>query len=203
MSQTTADSRQPYLVVDSPYQVARWRPLVNWILYVPHAIILYGLQVLARVVFFVYWLMLVFTGTLHPGMYRVMAMYERYNARAGGFLCGFSEVYPPFDFTVDSNDDGEYAPIRLHLPDVPEAVRRGAAWNLFKAIPQYVVLMVYIVAAAVVAVIGWFAVLFTGAWPAGMRGFLVRVSNYHFRIWTYVTMVDNTYPPFALPPTSN
>ena len=200
MSHATTESRQPYLVVDSPYEVARWRPLVNWVLYIPHGIILYGLQLLARVVFLVYWLMFLFTGTLHPGMYQVMAMYERYNMRAGAFLCGFTEVYPPFDFALSATDDGAHPPIRLQLPPVPSGVRRGAALNVLKAIPQYIVLMVYFLAAAVVAVIGWFAVLFTGAWPAGMRGFLVRVSNYQFRIWTYVTMVDNTYPPFALPP---
>ncbi len=203
MSHATADIRQQYLVVDSPYEVARWRPLVNWVLYIPHGIILYALQILARAVFFVYWVMFVFTGKLHPGMYQVMAMYERYNARAGGFLCGFSESYPPFDFAVDAADNDAYPPVRLHLPPVPEPAGRGAALNVLKAIPLYIVLMIYFVAAAVVAVIGWFAVLFTGAWPAGMRGFLVRVSNFQFRIWTYVTMVDNTYPPFGLPPASS
>jgi len=43
-------------------------------------------------------------------------------------------------------------------------------------------------------VIGWFAVLFTGAWPQVMSAFLVRVSNYQYRIWAYVTVVDNAYP---------
>ena len=32
-----------------------------------------------------------------------------------------------------------------------------------------------------------------------MRDFLVRVSNYYYRVWTYVTMVENEYPPFGLP----
>lgn len=81
MNDVTTDSDRRYLVVDSPHELARWRPLVNWVLYIPHAIILYALQILARVVFLVYWLMLVFTGKLHPGLYGVMAMYERYNAR--------------------------------------------------------------------------------------------------------------------------
>lgn len=199
MSNVTVDGRQPYLVVDSPYQIARWRPLVNWVLYVPHAIIIYGLQILARVVFFVYWLMFLFTGTLHPGMYNIMVMYERYNARAGGFLVGWSEIYPPFDFANSPDDNGAYPAIRLTLPTVPESVPRSAALNVFKAIPQYIVLMVYLVGAAVVAVIAWFAVLFTGSWPQGMRAYLVRVDNYMFRLFTYVTMVDNTYPPFGLP----
>jgi len=198
MHQVTNNSRQPYLVVDSPYHVARWRPLVNWVLYIPHAVILYGLQVLARAVFCVYWLMFVFTGKLHPGLYGVMAMYERYNARAGGFLIGYSEEYPPFDFSTDTVDNDAFPPIRLALPAIPESVPRSAALNVFKAIPHYIVLLVYFIGAAVVAVIGWFAVLFSGAWPQGMRSFLIRVSNYYYRVWTYVAMVENDYPKFGL-----
>lgn len=196
MNQETVD-RERYLVVDSPYRLARWRPLVNWVLYIPHAIILNALQILARAAFLIYWLMLIFTGKLHPGLYGVMAMYERYNARAGGFLFGFSETYPPFDFNTSTADNGAYPPVRLALPPVPESVPRSAALNVLKAIPHYIVLMIYFVGAAVVAVIGWFAVLFTGTWPRGMRDFLVRVSNYYYRVWTYVTMVDNVYPKFG------
>jgi hypothetical protein len=44
MIQAIVDVRQAYLVVDSPYQVARWHPLGNWALYIPHAVILYALQ---------------------------------------------------------------------------------------------------------------------------------------------------------------
>lgn len=199
MNEVAVARRQPYLVVDSPHELARWRPLVNWVLYIPHAVILYGLQALARVVFVVYWLMLVFTGTLHPGMFKVMAMYERYNARAGGFLVGFSQAYPPFDFAMDVADNGAYPPVRLELPTVPDSVPRSMALNVIKAIPLYFVLLVYVVGAAAVALVGWFAVLFTGAWPQGMRAFLVRVSNFQFRVWTYVTMVENDYPRFGLP----
>jgi hypothetical protein len=199
MNQVPVTNQPTYLVVDSPYELARWRPLVNWVLYIPHGIILYGLQILSRVVFFVYWLTLVFTGNLHAGMFNIMAMYERYNSRASGFLLGYSETYAPFDFNPSPEDNGAYPPVRLTLPVVPTSVPRSAALNVFKAIPLYIVMMFYGIGAAVVALIGWFAVLFTGAWPKGMRDFLVRVSNFYYRVWTYVAMVDNTYPPFALP----
>ena len=168
-------------------------------LYIPHGIVLYALQILSRVVFFIYWLMLIFTGKLHPGMYGVMAMYERYNSRAGGFLIGYSETYPPFDFDTRSDDNGAYPPVQLRLPEVPTTSTRSDALNIFKAIPHYIVLFVFFIGAFFVALIGWFAVLFTGAWPQGMRDFLVRVSNYYYRVWTYVTMVENDYPKFGLP----
>ncbi len=199
MNTLTNDGGQPYMAVDSPYTLARWRPLVNWILFIPHAIILEALQVVARAVFLVYWLMMVFTGKLHSGMYDVMAMHERYSTRATGFLCGFSETYPPFDFTLESTDNNAYPPVRLTLPSVPDAVPRSAALNLFKAIPHFLVLAVFFIAAFAVAIVGWFAVLFTGVWPTAMRDFLVRVSNYYYRVWTYVAMVENGYPKFGLP----
>lgn len=199
MNPVTTNGGQPYLVVDSPYELARWRPLVNWLAYIPHGIILYALQILGRLAFIVYWVMFVVTGNLHSGLYGVMAMYERYSARATGFLLGYSETYPPFDFSTDTADNGAYAPVRLSLPAVPASVPRSAALNVFKAIPHYIVLMIFFLGAAVVAVIGWFAVLFTGTWPQGMRDFLVRVNNYYLRVWTYITMVQNDYPPFGLP----
>ncbi len=199
MNELSNDPERRYLVVDSPYELARWRPLVNWVLVIPHAIVLYGLQILSQVVFVVYWFMLLFTGKLHPSLYGVMVMYERYNMRANGFLFGYSETYPPFDFDTSTGGNDAYPPVRLALPEVPEPVSRKAALNVLLAIPHYFVLMVYFLGAAVVALIGWFAVLFTGAWPRGMRDFLVRVSNYYYRIWSYVVMVRNDYPRFGLP----
>ncbi|HAP76392.1 MAG TPA: hypothetical protein DCR14_09950 [Acidimicrobiaceae bacterium] len=198
MTDTSTSTVDTYLVVDSPYEVTRWRPLVNWVLVIPHMIVLYGLRILAQVVFLVYWVMFIATGRLHPGMYGIMAMHERYNTRASGFLFGFSEVYPPFDFNNDAVDNGAYPPVRLTLPPVPEVVGRGAALNIFKAIPHYIVLAIYFIAAGLVAFIGWFAVLFTGAWPQGMRRFLIQVSNYYYRVWAYTAMVQNDYPKFGV-----
>jgi hypothetical protein len=200
MNEMNVDRAQPCLVVESPYDLQRWRPLVNWVLYIPHGIVLYALQILSRAVFVVYWVMLIATGKLHPGLYGMMVMYERYNARANGFLLGYSEVYPPFDFSSDTADNGAYPAVRLNVPSVPASVPRSAALNIFKAIPHYIVLMVFFIAAAAVAVAGWFAVLFTGTWPQGMRDFLVRVANYYYRVWLYTAMIDNTYPAFGIAP---
>ena len=55
------------------------------------------------------------------------------------------------------------------------------------------------IGAAVMAVVAWFAVLFTGRWPERMRDFLVRFANYYYRVWVYVAMVTPApYPRFGL-----
>lgn len=188
-----------YLTVDSPHEVARWRPLVHWLMAIPHFIVLHAFRALAGVVFVIYWLGLLFTGRLNSGLYNLMTMYERYNARVGGFFLGYSERYAPFDFAGGPDDNGAYPPVALRLPPVPETASRKSLFNVVLAIPHYVMLLIYAVAAIVVAIGAWFAVLFTGTWPSGGRGFLVRVANYYHRVWTYVAMVEPSYPGFGLP----
>jgi hypothetical protein len=202
MTETASPAPTPtsseMFVVDTSYECANWRPLVNWILYIPHGIILYGLRILASVVGFIYWLVLLFTGKLNPGLYSIMTMYERYNARASAFLFGYSQDYAPFDFNGGPEDNSAYGQIGLSLPVPPETTSRVAALNFLLAIPHYIVLFFFFIGASVVAFIGWFAVLFTGAWPKGMRDFLVKVSNYYYRVWVYVIMVETNYPKFGI-----
>jgi hypothetical protein len=185
-------------VVDSPYEVANWRPLVHWLMYIPHHIIVYVLYLLAGVVFIIYWVALLITGQLHKGMYGILAMLVRYAARAQSFLYGFTEIYAPFDFDTGTADNGVYPPVRVNLPEPPESTSRVAALNWILAIPHYIVLWVFAIGAFFVLIIGWFAVLFTGRWPDGMRDFLVQFGNYYMRVWAYVAMVDTDYPRFGI-----
>ncbi len=186
------------LVVDSPYEVANWRPLVHWLMYIPHRIGLYIMSFVASFIFVLYWLTLIFTGRLHRDMYGLLIMFQRYETRAGAFLLGFTEQYAPFDFDTGTTDNGIYPPIRLNVPEPPESTSRVAALNWILAFPHYIVMAVYGIVAMFVLVIGWFAVLFTGAWPHGMRDFLVKFGNYYMRIWVYVAMVETKYPKFGL-----
>ncbi len=196
---TEAMNDDQYFVVDSPHEVARWRPLVNWILYIPHHIIQRALGMLAFIAAVFYWFVRLFTGRLHRGLYGVMTMHERYQVRADSFLIGFSERYAPIQLSQGATDDGAYEAMRLDLPEPSDEVSRAGLFNWFLAIPHYLVLAVYAIAALVVAIIAWFAVLFTGRWPEGMRSFIVRVTNQYFKIWVYVAMVKPGYPTFGLP----
>ena len=200
MSPTPSSPNPEMYVLDSPYELDRWRPLAQWLLYVPHGLIVRALQSVSSVVFVIYWVIFLATGSLNRGLYGLMAMIERYGARSGAFLVGHSAVYPPFDFGMGPADNGAYAPVRLNLPDLPETVSRKAALNVLLAIPHYIVVAVYAIGAVVVRTIGWFSVLFTGRWPVAMRDWLVRFSNYYYRVWAFVTMVHTEYPRFGTAP---
>src|ERR1700722_10210825 len=53
---------------DAPMEVARWRVIGNYILAIPHLILLYVLGILAELVAIVGWFAILFTGALPPGI---------------------------------------------------------------------------------------------------------------------------------------
>jgi len=88
----------------------------------------------------------------------------------------------------------------LDYPDVEQDLNRWlplVKW--FLAIPHYIVLMVLFLAAIVVAVIAWFAILFTGRYPRGLFDYMVGVGRWGLRVQAYAFfLVTDQYPPFSL-----
>ena len=53
------------------------------------------------------------------------------------------------------------------------------------------------IALHIVVLIAWFAVLFTGKYPAGMHLFVVKTFRWLYRIIFYLNFMNATYPPFS------
>ncbi|HTA10924.1 MAG TPA: DUF4389 domain-containing protein [Streptosporangiaceae bacterium] len=66
------------------------------------------------------------------------------------------------------------------------------------AIPHLVLLYALVFALEVVALIGWFVALFTGRLPAWAHAFSTGVLRWQTRVYAYLLMVTDVYPPFSL-----
>src|SRR5262245_8127067 len=80
---------------DPAERVANWRPLVSWLLAIPHLAILYALQAVAEVLSIVSWFAIVFTGKVPAGIVNFQAMSLRYAMRTMTYVLFMREEYPP------------------------------------------------------------------------------------------------------------
>lgn len=193
-------SLAPYparLEIDAPLQVANWRPLVHWLLVIPHALIASALRSLRNVLTLVVFFTVLFTKQIPRALFDMMTMTHRYQWRVNTYFAFMREPYPPFDFQPSSDDPGtDRATLSIEYP--AELNRWLPLVKWFLAIPHYIVLSVLFAAAVVAGLIAFFAVLFTGRWPGGLRTFIVGVARWSFRVKVYVGLLRDEYPPFSL-----
>ena len=113
--------------------------------------------------------------------------------RIAAYLFLLRDEYP-------STDDEQSVHLELDYPDVPAQLNRWlplVKWLL--AIPHLIVLVFLTIAAIVVAIVAWFAILFTGRYPRGLFDFVVGVMRWHNRVTGYAfVLVTDRYPPFRL-----
>ena len=70
--------------------------------------------------------------------------------------------------------------------------------RIILAIPHMIVLWVLGIAAEVVALICWFAALFSGRLPDGLAEFQVGYLRWATRFYAYLFLLTDVYPPFEL-----
>jgi hypothetical protein len=184
--------------VDSPERLARWRPLVQWIMAIPHFVILYALNVAAEVIALISWFAIVFTGRLPEGFANFQCLVLRYQMRVQLYAGFLHESYPPFEFEATPGDTGGQ-PIAVDLrPALGGRNRLTVGLRLIWMIPALLYVVVIAIAAAVCWFLAFFAVLFTGKWPHGMHGFIVKSSRVSLRFGAYLVLLTDEYPPFSL-----
>jgi bacteriorhodopsin len=178
--------------------ISRWRPLVQWLLAVPHLMVAQALNTLRQVLTMISLFTVLFTKQIPRPLFDAIAMTYRYEWRAVSYALFLHVDYPPFSFTADAADDGAEPHTALSLTYPGELNRWKPLYKWFLAIPHYVVALALAVAAAGAVVVGFFAVLFTGQFPLGPRDFIVKAWRYGLRVQAYVGLLTDQYPPFAL-----
>jgi hypothetical protein len=201
MSQTisgaVASTHPVQFELDAPLKVARWRVIGNPIMAIPHFIYLALLGIVLAIFTLIAFFAILFTGAYPRGMFNFSTGVVRYQWRVVSFALFMREPYPSFSLPSGERDPGS-DPATFSIP-YPQKLSRGLPFaKSYLIYPNYIVLFFLLVGAYVVLVLAWFAVLFTGKWPEGMRKYVVNVMRWNFRISTYVLLMTDAYPPFSL-----
>ncbi len=121
--------------------------------------------------------------------------FQRFSNRIGVYLALMDDQYP-------STDERQSVRLDYVYPDAKEGLNRWlpiVKW--FLAIPHYIVLAFLWLAAIVVVIITWFAILFTGRYPQDLFNFVEGVFRWTNRVIGYAfVLVTDQYPPFRLSP---
>jgi hypothetical protein len=183
------------LDVDAAPAIARWRPLFQWVLAIPHFVVLYGLGIATEVVAIIAWFAILFTGRMPEGMARFICMTQRYQTRVATYAAGLHDQYPPFEFGNTTSDPGG-SPARVNFrPALGGRNRLTVGLRFLWIIPAAIVTFLIGIVAMVCWLIGAFAVLFTGRWPEGMRAWVMKGLRAGLRLGAYQWLLTDEYPP--------
>lgn len=143
--------------------------------------------------FFVTLLMILFRKRYPRWWFDFNLALHRFITRVLAYLFLLTDKYP-------STEDEQNVHLDLKYPDAQTELMRGmplVKWLL--AIPHYIVLFFLWIAAYVVIVLSWFAIIFTGRYPKAFFEFVVGVMRWSWRVQSYAfILATDKYPPFSL-----
>jgi len=179
--------------VEYPESLSRLLLFVKWLLVIPHIIVLYALNIVASVIVLIAFFAILFTKRYPQSLFDMYVGIRRWNLNAYAYALEYMrDEYPPFSW-----DSGKY-PVEFEVEYPEELSRFAPLYKWLLAIPHYIVLIFLITAMVVVVFAAWFAILFTGKFPRSWFEFVEGVLRWTERVYTYVGLLRDEYPPFRL-----
>jgi len=178
--------------VEYPERLSRLLIFVKWLLAIPHVIVLYFLGLVFSVTTLLAFFAILFTRKYPEGLFKFGLGYERWAMNVNAYLWLLRDEYPPFAL-----DSAGY-PASFDVRYDAEMNRWLPLLKWLLALPHYIVLAFLGIAAWLMALVGWFAILFTGRMPRTIFDFIVGVLRYNQRVTAYVYLMTDSYPPFSL-----
>jgi Domain of unknown function (DUF4389) len=183
------------LTVDYPEELNRVTTAFRLILAIPVCILSAVLTNSAAVLFLPPLLLILFRQKYPRWWFDWNLNILRFLARIEVYVFLLRDEYP-------STDEEQAVHLDIAYPDAKGELNRWlplVKW--FLAIPHFIVLVFLHLAALIVAIIAWFAILFTGRYPRGLFDFVVGVYRWTLRVTAYAfALTTDRYPPFSLQP---
>jgi len=139
---------------------------------------------------FLAWFAIIFTARFPESFLRICLSIFRWEQNVVAYMALLADTYPPFA-------PGPYV-LRLEIAPLERHNRLTTFFRGILVVPHAVVLFFLAIAVEVVTFIAWFAILFTGRYPASMYDFSLGVARWGVRVAAYMYLFVDEYPPFSL-----
>jgi Domain of unknown function (DUF4389) len=181
--------------VDFNPEPNRWTTFFRLILAIPWMIVAIFWGLLLAFTHLFAWVAVVILGRYPQWLYEFNSGVLRFSIRVSAWLYLQTDVWPPFGL----GDEPGY-PIRVGIaPAAERQSRLKAFFRLVLALPVALILSYgtsYIQLLA--GVVAWLTIVFRGYLPEGVNSMLTFVNSFHARVFGYILLLTDDYPPVGL-----
>ena len=163
---------------------------------IPHGICLLFFGIWAMLASLIAWFAILFTGRYPKVFFNAVVGMTRWQMRVSAYMLFLTDKYPAFGPGEQPGDT-----VLVSVP-YPESLSRLMLLLktffgfIYLLIPHGFCLMFRFFALYFVILIAWFAILFTGRYPAGLHRFATGTLRWQLRVGQYMYQSD-AYPPFS------
>jgi hypothetical protein len=150
---------------------------------------------------FLGWFVCVALGRMPPGFRDLQAYGLRFVAQVAAYALVVTERYPNVD-PAATPASGPDHPVRLTVDDDLHRSRLTVFFRLFLALPHFVWLLLWGIAAFFAAIAAWFVALIAGRPAAALQRFLSSWIRYSTHVTAYAALTANPFPGFTGTPGS-
>ena len=144
------------------------------------------------------WFFALARARIDRGLRDLIAYALSYAAQTWGYLLLVTDEYPDSDpMTAIGPLPTRSDPIRLEVTDGTRRSRLTVFFRLALAVPHLVWLSLWGILALLVAILNWFAVLFSGGSAPALHRFLAAFLRYQTHVLSFLYLVANPFPGFV------
>jgi hypothetical protein len=162
----------------------------------PHAFLLFFLSLWGKVLSFIAFWVVLFSGRYPESMFEYQVQLMRWQIRVKARINNLSDDYPPFGLSAADEQ------VNLEVP-YPERISRSVLLLrilfgvIYVFLPHFFFLFFRMIWGSILLFLAWFVVLFTKKFPESWHEFIVGTIRWNTRVTLYLFFMTDTYPPFS------
>ncbi|WP_330451440.1 MULTISPECIES: DUF4389 domain-containing protein [unclassified Streptomyces] len=183
-----ADEFRPVLDIVEPARQRRLTVFFRLLLLIPHAVVLFFLEIAAFFTLVFGWFAALALARLPGPVYRFLAQVLAYRTRVGASAMLLVDSYPPFSLSQPP----QYP---VHIDVRPTRLNRLAVFfRLFLVIPAAIVQGLVTSGWSALAVLWWLITLVLGRMPRPLFEATAATLRYEMRVSAYFSLLSPAYP---------
>ena len=162
----------------------------------PHIFLIMLFSIWSTIVGFIAFWSILFTGRYPQSFFEFQVKFLRWQLRWQARYWNLADGYPAFG--INGSDDATEFDVAY-----PESLSRGGTLLQFLfgvfycGLPHSFVLAFVGLLGAILRLLSWWIVLFTGSYPENFHNYNVRLLRWSYRVNIYLMLMTNDYPPFS------